>query len=144
VPAHVQRLVSVVKRATVLEEYNTDEQRFVVQFLWAKTIHNWVEKFSQGRSKVADEETEVRKWLRQQYKTLLCCGFRRTGKATGQVYQCWWRICREINVFFQVRISHVLRFISICDIFIDSPSYICKRKTQSLALEYFSKNKSMR
>jgi hypothetical protein len=18
----------------------------------------------------------------------------------GQVYQCWWRICREINVFF--------------------------------------------
>jgi hypothetical protein len=29
---------------------------------------------------------------------LLCCGFRRTGKATGQVYQCWWRICRETNV----------------------------------------------
>jgi hypothetical protein len=33
-------------------------------------------------------------------KSLLCCGFRRTGKATGQVYQCWWKICREINVFF--------------------------------------------
>jgi hypothetical protein len=31
---------------------------------------------------------------------LLCCGFRRTGKAMGQVYQCWWSICREINVFF--------------------------------------------
>jgi hypothetical protein len=39
----------------------------------------------------------------------------------GQVYQCWWRICREINVFL-VRISHVLRFISICDLFTDSPS----------------------
>jgi hypothetical protein len=25
----------------------------------------------------------------------------------GQVCQCWWRICREINVFFQLRISHV-------------------------------------
>jgi hypothetical protein len=25
--------------------------------------------------------------------------------------------------FFQVWISHVLRFISICDLFIDSPSY---------------------
>jgi hypothetical protein len=34
-------------------------------------------------------------------KRLLCCGFRRTGKAMGQVYQCWWRICREINVFFR-------------------------------------------
>jgi hypothetical protein len=32
-------------------------------------------------------------------KRLLCCGFRGTGKEMGQVYQCWWRICREINVF---------------------------------------------
>jgi hypothetical protein len=56
--------------------------------LSCKAIHNWVEKFSQGRSKVADDvrpgaevvETTVR---------LLCCGFRRTGKAMGQVYQCW-------------------------------------------------------
>jgi hypothetical protein len=46
-------------------------------------------------------------------KKLLCLGVRRTGKAMGQVYQCWWRICREINVFFQVRISHVLYFILI-------------------------------
>jgi hypothetical protein len=32
-------------------------------------------------------------------KILLFCRFRRTGNAMGQVYQCWWRICREINVF---------------------------------------------
>jgi hypothetical protein len=32
-------------------------------------------------------------------KILLFCVFRRTGKAMGQVYQCLWRICREINVF---------------------------------------------
>jgi hypothetical protein len=31
-------------------------------------------------------------------KRLLCCGFRRTVRAMGQVYQCWRRICREINV----------------------------------------------
>jgi hypothetical protein len=39
-------------------------------------------------------------------KILQCCRFRRTGKAMGQVYQCWWRICQEINVFFffQIRI----------------------------------------
>jgi hypothetical protein len=41
--------------------------------------------------------------------------------AVGEVYQYWWRICREINVFFfQVRISYVLRFISICDLFTES------------------------
>jgi hypothetical protein len=31
-------------------------------------------------------------------KRHLCCIFRRTGKAMGQVYPCWWRICREMNV----------------------------------------------
>jgi hypothetical protein len=44
-------------------------------------------------------------------KILLCCGFRRTGKAMGQVYQCWWRICREINDFssrFEYHIFYVL------------------------------------
>jgi hypothetical protein len=33
---YVQRLVSVVKIATVLEEYTFEEQRSVVRFLWAK------------------------------------------------------------------------------------------------------------
>jgi hypothetical protein len=56
-------------------------------------------------------------------KILLCCAFWRTGKGTGQMYHCWWRICREINVFPQVRMSHVLCFISICNWFTDSPSY---------------------
>jgi hypothetical protein len=49
-------------------------------------------------------------------------GFRRTGKAMGQVYECWWRICREINVFFRFE-CHVLGFISICGPFTGSPSY---------------------
>jgi hypothetical protein len=76
--AHVQRLVSVVKMATVPEEYITEEQRFAVRFLWTKIlnakdihkemfhayggkclrgeeVHNWVKKFSQGHSKVTDE-----------------------------------------------------------------------------------------
>jgi hypothetical protein len=37
--------------------------------------------------------------------------FRLTGKAMGQVYQCWWSICRVINVVFQFRISHILLLI---------------------------------
>jgi hypothetical protein len=36
-------------------------------------------------------------------KRLLCFGFWCTGKAMGQVYQCWWRICGEINVFSRFR-----------------------------------------
>jgi hypothetical protein len=31
-------------------------------------------------------------------KRLLCCGFRRTGKAMGQMYQCWWRLCQGSNI----------------------------------------------
>jgi transposase-like protein len=70
---------SVVKMATVLAKYSTKEQgSVVVFFLWAKglnvkdihkemyslhggkclsrkTVRNWVEKFSQRRSKVADD-----------------------------------------------------------------------------------------
>jgi hypothetical protein len=33
-------------------------------------------------------------------KRLLCCRFRRTGKAVEQVYQCWWRICQEMFSFY--------------------------------------------
>jgi hypothetical protein len=104
---HIQRVVSLVIVATVLDECTTEDQRYVLRFfcgqkdsmqkifikkcvlftagkcLSRKAVHNWVEKFSQGRSKVADDETEVRKWLRQQSKRLLRCGFRRTGKAMG-------------------------------------------------------------
>jgi hypothetical protein len=37
--AHVQRLISVVKMATVLEECTTKHQRCVVRFLWAKVLN---------------------------------------------------------------------------------------------------------
>jgi hypothetical protein len=56
-------------------------------------------------------------------KRLLCSGFQGRGKAMGLVYSChfWWRINQEINVFLQVRISHVLHFIPMSDLFTDSP-----------------------
>jgi hypothetical protein len=95
---HVQRLVSVVKIETLLEEYATEEQHSIVRFLWAKNlntngihkeilpgyggeclsrkaVYNWIEKFSQGRFKVAGDETEVRKWLRQQSKDFYAADF---------------------------------------------------------------------
>jgi hypothetical protein len=36
---YIQRTVSVVKIVTVLEDYNTEEQGFVVRFLWAKGLN---------------------------------------------------------------------------------------------------------
>jgi hypothetical protein len=45
------------------------------------------------------------------FKRLLCCVFQRTGKAMRHVYLWWGWICREINIFSQVRVSEILRFI---------------------------------
>jgi hypothetical protein len=36
----------------------------------------------------------------------------------------WDKYPIRLKMFFQIRISHVLRFISICDLFTDSPSYV--------------------
>jgi hypothetical protein len=62
-----------------------------------RAVHNWVEKFSQGRSKVADDARLGADVAETTVKRFIGCGFRRTGKEVGQVYQCWWRIRREIN-----------------------------------------------
>jgi hypothetical protein len=98
---------------TVLEECNTEEQcSFMRFFLWAKglnakdihkemfpvyggkclsckAVHNWIEKFSKERSKVADDGRPGAEEAEAIVKRLPCCGFRCTGKAIGQVYQCW-------------------------------------------------------
>jgi hypothetical protein len=92
--------------------------KHLLKCLSRKAVQRWCQTFCWWRSwngcaEVA--ETTVKK--------ILCCGFRRSGKAMTQVCQRWWRICRETNIFFQVRISHVLLFISICDVFTNCPSY---------------------
>jgi hypothetical protein len=40
-----------------------------------KAVHNYVGKLSQRRSEVADDETEVWNWLRQQSKDFYAAGF---------------------------------------------------------------------
>jgi hypothetical protein len=73
-----------------------------------KAVDNSVEKRGKRFADDEDVETEARKVSETRVKRLLCCGFRRTGKAMGQVYQCWWRICREISVSFSA--SYITRF----------------------------------
>jgi hypothetical protein len=46
-----------------------------------KAVHNWVKKFSQACSKAADDARPDAKWLREQSKYFLRCGFEHTGKA---------------------------------------------------------------
>jgi hypothetical protein len=57
-----------------------------------KAFHNWVANVSLM--------TKIWNWGAEMAETtvkrFLCCGFRRNGKAMGQVYQCWWRISPEI------------------------------------------------
>jgi hypothetical protein len=115
--ASVQRLVSVVKMATVLEKYAAEEQRSVVLFCGQKdsmqriiikkcilpTVGSncRVKRFHLDDESVADEEveTEVRKWLRQQSKDLYAACFdalvKRRGKCTNV---CGGYISR--NTFF--------------------------------------------
>jgi hypothetical protein len=98
VHSHVQRLVSLVKMVAVLEECTTKEQCSVVRFfgqkdsmqrifikkcfpvyggncLSCKVVHNWVEKFSQGPSKVADDAQPDAELPETVVRRLLCCGF---------------------------------------------------------------------
>jgi hypothetical protein len=91
-------------------ECTTKEQCSVVCFLWTKglnakdvhkeifpayggkclsckSVHNWVEKFSQERSNVAGDAQPGAEVAVTTVKRLLRCGFRPTGKAMEQVYQ---------------------------------------------------------
>jgi hypothetical protein len=85
--------------ANMLEGYTTEDQRSVLRFfLWAKvlnakdihkeifhvycgkclprkTVHNWVEKFSQGRSKVADDARPGAEMAETTVKDFYAAGF---------------------------------------------------------------------
>jgi hypothetical protein len=114
----------------------TEEQRFGVRFYeqegpYAKdvyketfpvyggkclsrgAVHKWVEKFSQGRYEVAVDTRSSAELAETTVEKTSMLRFRHTDKAMGQVYQCW----------LKVLISHALRFIYICDLFTDCPSW---------------------
>jgi hypothetical protein len=75
-----------------------------------KAVHIWVEKFSQGRSKVADDARPDAEVAETTVKRLMCCVFRSTGKAMRQVYHYWWRICQRNN-FSPSFHNHVFRVL---------------------------------
>jgi hypothetical protein len=72
----------------------------IMLFTTWRQMFRWWRRCWNGDTKVAETT----------FKILLCCGFRRTGKAMGQVYQCWCRIHWEINCFrlFEHHMLYVL------------------------------------
>jgi hypothetical protein len=117
--------------ATVLEKCTREEHRFVVCFCGQK---GWMQRIFIEKCILFTVESVCRvkrfrpwwqmfRWWRRSWnggaemtettvERLPCCGFRRTGKAMGQVYQCWWRICREINAFSRFE-YHMFYFLYI-------------------------------
>jgi hypothetical protein len=100
---------------------------YVGKCLSRKAVYNWVEKRDKYFADDEVVETEVLKWLRQQSKDLYAAGFDALVKR--------WDKCINVDggyvekiFFFQIRISHVLRFIyiyiyiSIFDLFTDFAS----------------------
>jgi hypothetical protein len=104
--------------ATEVLQFSTEEQRSVVRFFFVckftqykdmfplyggkclshKAVHKCVEKSSQSLSKFANDARPGADVAETTVRRHLFCGFRPTGKAMGQVYQCRSRICREINI----------------------------------------------
>jgi hypothetical protein len=83
-------------------------QKDSMQRIWKcslrKAVHNLVEKFSQGRSKITNDEMEVRKWLRQQSKDFCAEGFDALIRDEICVSMLVGDISR--NLFFDVLISY--------------------------------------
>jgi hypothetical protein len=127
---------------TVLEGYITEEQLPLVRlFLWEKdsiqriaikehflsAVENVcrVKRFTAGsRNSLKDVRksqmlpNQLRKWLRQSQKTSKLRYYYNDGTSVSVLVEDMSR-----NTFFQVRTSHALPFISICDLFTDSSSY---------------------
>jgi hypothetical protein len=74
-----------------------------------KGVHNWIYKFSQGRSKIANDARPGAEVAERSQK-LTCCGFRRTGKAMGQVYQMLMEDMQRNKCFsrLEYRVFYVL------------------------------------
>jgi hypothetical protein len=85
-----------------------------------KAVHNWVTNVSLMTKRLKRRCGSG--WDNSQKASVL--RFWSTDRATWQVYQCWGRICREINVFSGSNITYFIFYIPICGLFTDYPSYI--------------------
>jgi hypothetical protein len=140
--AHVQRLVSIVKYPSCLWSILPTNSVLLCVLLWvkgrnAKDINKEMFLFTVGSvcsvkrfhlggkcfSEHEEVETEMRKWLRQLSKDFYAVGFDALVNRRDKCINVDGGYSEKYRVFL-FRISRVLGFISICDIFIDCSSYI--------------------
>jgi hypothetical protein len=129
--------------ATMLEEFITEEQCCVVLFLWSKGLNArdirkemfpvyggkcGVKRFTSGSGNSLNDvrksqmmPDQVRKWLRQQSKDFYAADFDALVKRRYKCIKVGGGYVEKQVFFFQVPISHVLRFMFICDLFTHSP-----------------------
>jgi hypothetical protein len=69
-----------------------------------KAVHNWVASFSLMTKR-------LKRRCESGWERLLFCGFRRIGIPMRQLYQCWWRICQEINIYFFFRFEYHMFYV---------------------------------
>jgi histone-lysine N-methyltransferase SETMAR len=76
-----------------------------------------------GKCFIEDEEdeTEAQKWLRQHSKDFYSAAFYTLVKRWDKCINAGGGYVKKC--FFHIRISHILLFISICDLFTNFPSY---------------------
>jgi hypothetical protein len=82
-----------------------------------RAVHSWVEKFSQLRSKVADDARSCAEVAETTVKRLPCCGFLRTDKGIWQAYNVGGGYV-EIEMFFPgSNITCFTFYINLCPIY---------------------------
>jgi hypothetical protein len=96
--------------------------------------HHWVEKFSQGRLKVADDARQGAEVAETTVKKLSMLRVSKQWQSYGTNISMSMDDMSRNKWFLQVRISHVLHFISICDPFTDSSSYLYWATTASFQI----------
>jgi hypothetical protein len=95
---------------------------YVDKFLSDKAVHNWVEKFPQGRSKVANDARPSAELAEITVKTTCTLQVSTHWQSDGTGVSMLVADMSRNKCFSQFRISHVLRFIYFCDQYTDSPS----------------------
>ena len=132
------------------------EQRGVVRFLWAKimeakdirkemlpmygehclsrqTVHNWVQKFSEGRTIIEDEHRVDRITFRQQPKEFFAADFQGLVKRWDKCLNLYGDYMLKNKCCLYVIISIRFFSITICNFLIEFRSYfkhITPRQTQ--------------
>jgi hypothetical protein len=137
-------LVSVVKMAIGFEEYTNEEQRLFFLFVARDSVQKihirkcflckvgsvcWLKRFTAGQRNVAKLSLMTKRLKRRCWSAWgsinYAAGFDALVKRLEKCIDVGGRnVDKYMSLFPQIPISYILRFLSISDLFTDSPLYI--------------------